>query len=136
MNKVFLDAAYAIALSAVNDRFHQQALGLAEEMERNMTGLITTRAVVLEIGNALSKSRYRKAAVELIEAIEEDPNVLIIEVSENVYQRGFQLFRERPDKEWSITDCISFIVMKDHSLTRALTTDIHFQQAGFTILLK
>ena len=84
----------------------------------------------------LSKLRYRKAAVELIEAIEEDPNVLIIEISENLYNRAFKLYRERADKEWGITDCISFIVMQDHSMTRALTTDIHFQQAGYTVLLK
>ncbi|HAZ31282.1 MAG TPA: PIN domain-containing protein [Dehalococcoidia bacterium] len=136
MTEVFLDAAYAIALSAPNDQYHEQAEMLAEQLEAEGTRLITTRAVVLEIGNALAKLRYRSAAVELLDSLEEDPIVEIIPISEELYQRAFQLYRERPDKEWGITDCISFIVMQDRDLTEALTTDEHFQQAGFRALLR
>ena len=97
--------------------------------------LITTRAVVLEIGNALAKLRYRSAAVQLLRALEEDPNVEIVPLSEELYKRGLQLYRERLDKEWSLTDCISITVMQERGLTEALTTDKHFQQAGFEVLL-
>jgi len=134
-NKVFIDSAYAIALSAVTDQYHQKAEMLAKQIETSGNALITTRAVVLEIGNALAKLRYRNAAIELLDSLEEDPNVEIIPLSEELYDRAMEFYRERPDKEWGITDCISFVVMQDYGLTQALTTDEHFKQAGFRALL-
>ena len=135
MDKAFLDAAYAIALSAPHDQYHQLAEILAEQLEADGTQLITTRAVVLEIGNALAKLRYRNAAIELLDSLEQDPNVEIVPFSEESFKRAFQLYRERPDKEWGLTDCLSFVVMKDRGLLNALTTDEHFKQAGFNALL-
>src|SRR5437660_6767481 len=64
--EVFLDTAYAIALSSPNDQFHVRAVELAEQLEALGTRLVTTRAVLLEIGNALSKPRYRQAAAQLL----------------------------------------------------------------------
>lgn len=106
------------------------------QLENQSTILVTTRAVLLEIGNALAKLRYRQVAMELLNEIELDPQIEIIPLSESLYQQGLQLYRERRDKEWGITDCISFVVMDDLKLTTALTADIHFQQAGFQALLK
>ena len=83
----------------------------------------------------MAKQRYRSAAIKLLTALEEDPNVEIIPLSEELYKRGLRLYRERLDKEWSLTDCISFVVMQERGLTEALTTDKHFQQAGFNVLL-
>lgn len=123
VNKVFLDAAYAIALAAPNDQHHAQAIKLAELLETEGAQLITTRAVVLEIGNALSKQHYRQTAIKLLHALEADPQVEIIPISEQLYQRGFQLYRNRPDKNWGITDCISFVVMEEQGLTEALTAE-------------
>ena len=133
--EVFLDAAYAIALSVPKDSYHQRAVLLADELEASKTRLVTTRAVMLEIGNALSKQRYRHAAVELLQSLEADPNVTIAPLSEDLYAQAFRLYRERPDKDWGLTDCISFIVMQNRRITEALTTDEHFQQAGFRALL-
>jgi predicted nucleic acid-binding protein len=135
MNKVFLDAAYAIALSSVSDKYHQKAEKLAKKIQADDMKMITTRAVMLEIGNALAKVRYRAAAIELLDSIEEDPNIEIIPLSEELYEQAIELYRQRQDKEWGITDCISFTVMEEHTLTKALTTDDHFQQAGFSALL-
>ncbi len=135
MTEIFLDAAYAIALSAPGDRYHELAEMLADQLESERKRLVTTRAVVLEIGNALAKLRYRQAAVELLGSLEEDPQVEIVPLDEELYARAFQLYRQRPDKEWGITDCISFVVMQERRLTEALTTDEHFQQAGFRALL-
>lgn len=135
MNKFFLDAAYTIALSAVTDQCHQKAEVLAERIETEAIPLITTRAVVLEIGNALARLSYRAAAIKLLDSLEEDPNVEIIPLSDELYNRGMEVYRQRPDKEWGITDCISFVVMEDYGLTEALTTDEHFKQAGFRALL-
>lgn len=110
---VFLDTSFAIALSAPADKFHSRANILAEQLENSRTRLITTRAVILEIGNALAKWRYRQAAVELLNSLEADPNVEIVPLTEDLYARAFDLFRTRPDKEWGLTDCISFVVMHE-----------------------
>ena len=104
-------------------------------MEGESRRLITSRAVVLEIGNALSKLRYRAPAVALLDAIERDPNVEIVPLSEELYRQSLALYRQHQDKEWGLTDCVSFVVMRERSITDALTTDDHFRQAGFRALL-
>jgi predicted nucleic acid-binding protein len=90
----------------------------------------------LEIGNALAGLRYRKAAVQSLDAVENDPKIEIIPITEELYARAFELYWNRPDKEWGLIDCISFIVMDEHGITDALTADDHFRQAGFRVLLK
>jgi uncharacterized protein len=135
MSKIFLDAAYAIALSAPSDQYHDLAVTYAEQIELEGTPLITTRAIMLEIGNALAKLRYRNAAIELLDSLEDDPTIEIIPISEELYNHAFQLYRNRQDKEWGLTDCISFVVMKNQKIIDALTTDEHFIQAGFNALL-
>jgi predicted nucleic acid-binding protein len=133
--EVFLDTSYAIALSAVTDQHHARAIALADEMQRLGTRLITTQAILLEIGNALAKQRYRAAAVRLLLSLEADPNVDIVALSSDLYARGRQLFAERTDKDWGLIDCLSFVVMSERGLREALTADEHFRQAGFRMLL-
>ena len=133
--ELFLDTSYVIALSVTNDRHHGQALRLAEQIEEKHVRLVTTRAILLEIGNALSKERYRPAAVKLIEALENDPSAEIVPLSEELFSRAFQLYKGRTDKEWGLTDCLSFVRMKREGMTEALTADDHFRQAGFQALL-
>jgi len=133
--EAFLDAAYAIALSATSDRFHARAEALARQMEQDGTRIITTRAVLLEIGNALARQRYRVDAVSLLTALEEDPLVEIVPLTEDLFATTFALYCSRQDKEWGLTDCLSFVVMKERSITEALTADDHFRQAGFRVLL-
>jgi len=135
-NKVFLDASYAIALSNLSDQYHLQAETIAEKLEAKGAKLITTQAVILEIGNALAKLRYRKAAVELINSLENDISIEIVSLTNELYKRAFRFYKERLDKEWGLTDCISFVVMQDYNLTEALTADEHFEQAGFQVILK
>jgi uncharacterized protein len=136
MTEVFLDTSYAIALSVSNDEHHIRAIRLAEQLEADGAGLITTRAIILEIGNALAGLRYRKAAVQLLDAVENDPKVAIVPITEELCVRALELYRNRPDKEWGLIDCISFIVMEEHKITDALTADDHFRQAGFRALLR
>jgi hypothetical protein len=87
------------------------------------------------IGNSLSKQKYRAAAIQLLESLETDPSVEVILLTNSLYELAFNLFKQREDKEWGLVDCISFIVMQDRGITDALTTDTHFQQAGFRVLL-
>jgi uncharacterized protein len=133
---VFLDAAYAIALASSTDALHNQALDLADELETGGTRFVTTWAVLLEIGNALSKVHYRHAAVQLLSSLHSDSNVEIVPLSGLLLERAVKLYAERPDKEWGLTDCVSFVVMDERGIGDALTADEHFKQAGFRALLR
>ena len=135
-SRIFLDTGYVIALSVESDEHHNRAEELAEQLEAEATHLVTTRAILLEIGNALSKERYRQATAELLDSLEQDPLVEIIPLSEELFAQAFELFRNRPDKEWGLVDCVSFIVMQENELTEALTPDKHYEQAGFRALLR
>jgi predicted nucleic acid-binding protein len=133
-NEIFLDSAFAIALSVETDSFHEKAVQLSEKLDNAV--LVTTRAILLEIGNALSKRPFRKASVALLRSLETDESVVIVPLSEELYQKGLALFVKRADKEWGLIDCISFVVMQEHEITEALTTDNHFLQAGFHVLMR
>lgn len=135
-DEVFLHTAYAIALAAITDQLHAPAVALAEQLESAGTRIVTTQAVLLEIGNALSKKRYRPAAVQLLSSLESDPKLRIVSMSPELYATAFELFKNRSDKEWGMIDCVSFVVMKELGLTEALTSDEHLEQAGFVALLR
>ncbi len=135
-DEVFLDSSYAIALSSPTDQHYTVALALATQLRAAKTTIVTTRAVMLEIGNAMSRFRYRSAGVRLLQAIEADPTVEIIPISEALYHQSFDLYASRNDKEWGLIDCSSFIVMAERSISKALTADEHFEQAGFHALLQ
>ena len=99
--------------------------------------MVTTRAVLLEIGNSLSRIALSiLEGVALLEFLETDPRVEIVPLSEDLYRKSFEIFRRRHDKEWSLVDCMSFVVMQDRGLQDSLTTDDHFRQAGFRALLR
>lgn len=134
--KLFLDTAYAIALSSPRDEYHTKAMELSLKMIETDTKMITTRAVLLEIGNSLSSLRYRSKAVDLLKLLEFDPDVEIISVSNQLYMQAFDLYQNRQDKEWGLVDCMSFVVMWDRDISAALTSDLHFRQAGFDVLLR
>lgn len=97
-NEVFLDTSYAIALSSPTDTFHFQAVALAEWFQSTTSLIVTTRPVMLEIGNALSKPPYRQAAIRLLKAFEQDPQFNIIPWSESLYHQAFDLYCHRLDQ--------------------------------------
>ena len=134
--ELFLDAAYLIALAVPADALHLKALQFMHETESSARLFVTTQAVLFEVGDALSKPKHRSAAFTLLSALEADDKVLIVPTDAGTYTRALELFHHRPDKEWSLTDCISFVVMGDNHLTEALTTDEHFEQAGFVALMR
>src|SRR5688500_16253317 len=100
-----------------------------------MIQLITSEFVLTEIADGLSSIAFRKAAARAIGLFRSDPNVQIVPVSSTLFDRALELFEARGDKSWGLTDCTSFVVMKDGGVTDALTTDQHFEQAGFNSLL-
>lgn len=135
-NSVFLDTSFSIALSVKSDELHQRALELAKQFDGGKTRIVTTQAIILETGNALSKLKYRQFFVKIIEHWEADPNFTIVSFTDKLYNKAFNLFRSRPDKDWGLVDCVSFVVMRERKITVALTADEHFIQAGFRALLR
>jgi len=99
LDRVFLDAAYAIALANPADEHHARASALADQLLQNRTRIVTTRAVLIEIANFLAKLKYRAAAVEMLTAIESDPTIEIVPLAEELYQTAFGLYQDRPDKD-------------------------------------
>jgi predicted nucleic acid-binding protein len=132
----FLDASYAIALASPKDENHGRAVELARHIRTERILLVTTQPVVLEIGNALAKPRYRASAVKLLEALQQDRTVEIVSLNDNLFQQGYDLYRRHMDKSWGLTDCVSFVVMRHRGLSLALIADDHFRQAGFVPLLQ
>lgn len=134
--KVFLDSAYVIALDQATDAHHDKALELAVSLREGKTLATTTRAVLLEIGNYLARGTARRRAEGLINSLESSRYVEVLSLSDELAFKGWTLFCQRHDKNWSWTDCISFIVMREPSLEQALTSDQHFEQASFTAMLR
>jgi predicted nucleic acid-binding protein len=98
--------------------------------------LVTTEWVLMEVADALSAPEARTTAVAFLQAVRADPLFDVVGYVPAVYQAGFDLFASRPDKAWSLTDCISFGVMTAQGLSEALTADRHFEQAGFRAVFK
>ena len=130
-----MDTSFWVAMSNPRDKYHVIANIVIDRLKAERVNMLTTHAVLLEVGNALARAKHRKAAVKLLISIEEDPALEIVTFSESLYQQAKQLYISRPDKEWGLTDCLSFVVMQQRGVTAALTTDVHFRQAGFRALL-
>jgi|SRR5437868_14541387 len=133
MNPVFADTSYYLALVNPIDRRHQRAVDLAENLLGRM---FVTEYVLVELGSALSRGSDRAVYLELLERLRSDQATTLIPASEALFRQGVALFAKRPDKEWSLVDCISMVIMKQRRLKEALTTDHHFVQAGFRALLR
>jgi predicted nucleic acid-binding protein len=130
LHRAFLDTSYAVALLSERDQNHGRAVRLARRVTQNNARLVTTQAVLLEIGNTLSDPSLRKAAAQYIAHIRQAPKIDVV----SLFERGFTLYRERTDQSWGLVDCCSFAVMRKRELRDALTADAHFEQAGFRAL--
>jgi predicted nucleic acid-binding protein len=130
---IFLDTGYFVALFTPDDRLHGRAAGWSLQL---VEPTLVTEYVLWECVNTFSKPRNRPSAYALIEGLESDSDCELIHASPELFVAGLALHRERPDKEWSLTDCISFHVIRERNLKRALAHDIHFEQAGFEALLR
>ncbi len=134
--RVFVDTSYVLALVVLQDQHHAAAQAWAGRLTAARTQLVTTHAVLFEIGNALAKVRHRATAVQLLRALEADAATRVVSMSDGLYHRARALYESRGDQEWGLTDCASFVVMSELGLTDALTADRHFEQAGFRALLR
>ena len=132
MTPFFADSFYFLALINPQDRAHDRSVEFSEKQE---IPLITTAWVLTEVANALSRPPGRSVFNTLLQDLEGDPLFTIVPPSPTLFREGIALYAARPDKSWSLTDCISFVTMQQRGLTEALTGDRHFEQAGFKPLL-
>jgi len=132
MNKTFLDTSFVIALINDKDQYYKQAQRLSPIYIRDF--LVTTDAVLLEIGNALAKD-FRAEAVEIIKILRNSNKTEVVKIDSDLFEKGLEIYEKHRDKNWGLVDCISFVVMKEHKITDALTGDKHFAQAGFRALM-
>ncbi|MCL5991331.1 MAG: PIN domain-containing protein [Bacteroidetes bacterium] len=133
--KYFIDTSYIIALSSKKDQLHQKAVNIADIINKNKISLLTTEFILLELGNSFSKQHLKQKGIILIKSIYHDENIEVIKLSDKYYQLGLALYENTQDKNWSLTDCISFEILKDRNVRNVLTSDSHFTQAGFNKLL-
>ncbi len=135
MKPVFVDTAALIAIGNRRDAFHKQALKIKEELRRSQRNYITTGAIFLEFGNAFSQITLKPTAIQIMEAIRQSRKWHYIDIDKNMMQKGYELYRKMGDKEWGLVDCTSIVVSREMGITEIFTTDRHFEQAGFAILL-
>lgn len=133
MKATFADSSYYVAIANPRDAWHRSAI----EASGQVSGLtVTTEFILLEVANFLSRAATRHVFVDLLSILRAAPDVQILPASAELFAAGEQLFEQRTDKEWSLTDCSSFATMRRLQITDALTTDHHFEQAGFTRLIR
>jgi predicted nucleic acid-binding protein len=133
MKSYFADTSLFVAFLNPRDEYHEPAVEYIRDESNSLT---TTSWVLVELGNFVAKSRTRRRFVPFVRDLGEDPLVEVVPPTADLLELALDLYHRRPDKHWSMTDCISFLVMRERGLSEALTTDHHFVQAGFKILLK
>ena len=136
MRKIFADTGHWVALVNPLDDLHQKALSVSRSIEPVFT--ITSDPVFTELLNDFSRRgpELRTAASALIDQLKKSPNCEVVPWSAGLFHAGFALYRQRADKDWSLTDCTSFVIMHERDISEALAHDKHFEQAGYKALLR
>src|SRR5262245_9375566 len=131
MKTTFADSAYFMALLNARDEDHERA----KEASIQLQGLIlTTTWVLTEVADAFCNPGQRDTAAAFVADLPIDQRVVVVPPSLELFNRGLALYSRRPDKDWSLTDCISFVVMEERGVREALAIDRDFRQAGFVTL--
>ena len=132
--RLLLDSTFIAGLINSRDQLHLQAKDFLQLVEI-AAEVVITEAVLIEVGNLLHSVQHRQRAAEFIDACYGTTNVTIVSVDTQLLRKAVDFYRLHQDKDWGLTDCISFVVMKEHGLVIAMTADAHFQQAGFRALM-
>jgi predicted nucleic acid-binding protein len=135
MREVFADAVYWVALFHPAENLHDEAVEASKRLGK--TRIVTSEMVLCEVLNILGKrgEKIRQQTAAMVERLRGDPNVLVVPQTSDLFSKALHLFRDRPDKQWSLTDCSSFVIMGERGISEALTKDKHFHQAKFVELL-
>jgi predicted nucleic acid-binding protein len=134
MKQISADTFYWVALINSQDNWHQRAREVTSSLKS--VELVTTDEIFVEVLNFQSAQgvKMRRRTVEFIDDLLQNPRLQVIPQNRESFLQGFELYRRRPDKEYSLTDCISMTVMQRLKISEVLTHDNHFKQEGFIIL--
>ncbi len=134
MKQVFVDTAPLISLINPRDQYHEIITLAFDELDG--TELITTDAVLTEFLNYYSErgTYFRSLALGAVKNLMLRPDITIVNQSKYLFHLALERFEDRQDKGYSLTDCLSMIVMETHGISEVLTTDLHFRQAGFKLI--
>jgi predicted nucleic acid-binding protein len=134
--EVFADTFYWIALLNPSDKWHQAARTFSQTNPE--VSLVTTDAVLTEFLNYFSEAgeRMRRAVAALCDQTMTHTNTIVLPQTREAFANGFDLYKARPDKSYSLTDCISMIGMRERNIRDVLTHDHHFAQEGFNLLFR
>jgi hypothetical protein len=134
--KVFVDTSAWIALINSSDGLAARAKQIMIGLNQQQIILVTTEFVLLEVADALCKTHLRQKTYAYINGIKQVADVIkIIPLEQSLVEQGWAIYHQYSDKDWGLTDCISFVVMREEGITQAFTSDRHFEQAGFTKLM-
>lgn len=138
MRWVFADTGYWIAIIDQQDVLHQKAITLAMEVGDAGAGIITSEMVLVEVLTYFAKHGpyWRAVAVGMMAQAMKDPSITVVPQTSRQFRAALDFYTQRPDKQWSPTDCASFLIMQERNITEALAYDEHFVQAGFRALLR
>ena len=138
MNKIFVDTAGWACLADVSEPFHEKAKEIYAAAMQNHQRVITTNYVLTELVALMTSPMrfHRPRIIEFVNGIKESPFFDIIHIDQDLDSTAWELLTNRVDKNWSLVDCSSFVIMQENNISEALTTDHHFEQAGFVRLLK
>lgn len=131
MKSVFLETGYLLALELLHDQNHRAALKHWRSLKKSLPPLVTTSYVFDEVVTYFNSRGYHSKAVEVGSKLLNSPSVQFVHVDEDLFMEGWQYFQKHKDKAYSLTDCISFLVMKNFGIEIAFAFDKHFVQAGF-----
>jgi len=132
---VLLDTSFILALENRDDPHHQRAKSLDRELAAENCPYVFHWGILFEIADGYARIARRSKGLQLIQKLETEQGYLLHPITEPILQQALALYRSRSDKEWGLTDCVSFVLMKQEGITEALTADGHFRQAGFIALL-
>ena len=133
---IFVDTSGWLALVNKRDSWHKKAKDIRQKLIEQRCVFWVSDYVIVEIANSLSRLQFRKIAVNLIDSILKSKELTLVRIDSEFFNASWKFYKERQDKEWSLTDCTSFTLMSRYEIKTAFTNDHHFEQAGFRILLK
>lgn len=136
MKSVFADTAAWIAALNLEDWYHAHTMKLLTEFHAKNIPVVASEFVLLELVDALRAPYWRPHIVEFVGRLYESDHCEIVPLSCELLKLGLSLFERRPDKEWCLTDCISMEVMRKRGIAEVITSDHHFEQAGYQCLLR
>lgn len=136
MRVVFADAGYWIAILDPTDELHEKAQIVTAQL--GPCQIVTTEMVLIELLNFFSGrgENFRKRASETVTDLRTSPGIEVVAQTSDQFDVAVERYTSRSDKQWSVADCASFLLMEERSIKEALTHDRDFEQAGFVALLR